>query len=54
MENTLKNPAYPMAQTFMERGRSKILSAGYNLIVLKSKLRKRIFLFRQLVKIYTN
>ena len=54
MENTLKNPAYPMVQTIMERGRLKILSAGYDLILFKSKLRKRIFLYRRMIYRYTS
>ncbi len=52
MENTLKRPEFPMTASILERGRSKILNTGYGLVVLKSKLKKRIFQLRRMAKLY--
>ncbi len=52
MENTLKRPVLTMTASILERGRSKILNTGYGLVVIKSRLKKRIFLLRRMAKMY--
>ena len=52
MENTLKRPVHTVTASILERGRSKILNTGYGLIIIKSKLKKRIFLLKRMAKMY--
>ena len=52
MERIIKEPTYPIFYRTIERSRSKILNMGYQVVIFKSKLRKRIHLFKHLLTVF--
>ena len=42
LNNALNAPNSPIFNTILERSRTQILSIGYNVILLKSKVKKRL------------
>lgn len=49
MENPLKRPFAPIIYNAVGRSRSKLLHLGYQVVLQKSKLKKRFVLLKHLI-----
>ena len=53
LENNLEKPMAPLTYPLQEQFRNRVLSSGYQWVIFKSRLRKRIRIYRtQLIFFY--
>ena len=53
LENNFEKPMAPLAYPLQEQFRNRVLSSGYQWVIFKSRLRKRLRIYRtQLIFFY--
>ena len=52
LDHTLEGPQPPNFHTILEQSRMKILALGYHLVLLKSRIKKRVWHLKRMIIVF--